>query len=208
MTGRCTVPLATASCETPGVPHLILASSSPRRRLLLAAAGYVFDVALPEVEEFAHPGEGPERMVVRLARAKALAVRAGPDDVVLAADTTVVLDGEMLGKPADEADAVEMLLSISGRTHVVLTGWATVADGTVLEDGLESSLVSVRPIEREEAVAYAASGEPLDKAGGYALQGRAGAFVTGVAGPRSNVIGLPLSTIVGALGRAGIVPSP
>ena len=110
--------------------HLILASSSPRRQLLLRAAGFDFEVESPDVDERVIEGEEPDRMVVRLAREKALACATGADTVVLGADTTVVLDGRILGKPAGEAEAVEMLLSIGGRTHVVITGWALAQDGT------------------------------------------------------------------------------
>ncbi|MEN8114142.1 MAG: Maf family protein [Actinomycetota bacterium] len=195
-----------AGCETTPVPQLILASSSPRRRLLLSSAGFEFVVNAPDIPEEAREGEEPDRMVTRLAREKSLAVTAEPGDVVLAADTTVVLDGAVLGKPTDESEAVQMLLSIAGRTHVVLTGWALSRDGTIVEEGFESSLVSMRAVERSEAEAYAASGEPLDKAGAYALQGEGARFVTGVAGPRSNVIGLPLRTIAAALRRAGQEP--
>ncbi len=143
-------------------------------------------------------------MVVRLAREKALAVGADSEAVVLGADTTVVLDGLILGKPTDEAGAAEMLLSIAGRTHVVISGWALVQGGRVIEDGFETTLVSMRKIEPEEAADYAASGEPLDKAGAYALQGAGARFVDGVAGSRSNVVGLPLRPVIAALRRAGV----
>ena len=143
-------------------------------------------------------------MVVRLAGEKALAVAGGDGAIVLGADTTVVLDGEILGKPESEADASGMLLSIAGRTHVVLTGWAVARDAVVIEYGFDSSLVSMHPVTKEEAEAYAKSGEPLDKAGAYALQGEGARFVSGVAGSRSNVIGLPLKPIVAALRRAGV----
>ncbi|MEN8234015.1 MAG: Maf family protein [Actinomycetota bacterium] len=198
--------IAPWACETCGVPRLILASSSPRRRLLLASAGFEFDVDVPSVNEEPRVDEDPNRMVARLAREKSLAVPSEPGDVVLAADTTVVLDGAILGKPADEEEAVEMLLSIAARTHVVLTGWALSRAGSIIEEGFESSLVSMRDVNRAEAEAYAASGEPLDKAGAYALQGEGSRFVTGVVGPRSNVIGLPLRTIVAALHRVGVEP--
>lgn len=187
--------------------RLILASSSPRRRLLLAAAGFEFSVQTPHVDEAVLSGEEPDRMVVRLAGEKALADPVGDGVVVLGADTTVVLDGLILGKPVNEADASDMLLSIADRTHLVLTGWAIGRDGTIAEDGFDTSLVSMRSVTREEAVAYAASGEPLDKAGAYALQGEGARFVSGVAGSRSNVIGLPLKPIVAALRRAGVEPT-
>ncbi|MEA2010603.1 MAG: nucleoside triphosphate pyrophosphatase [Actinomycetota bacterium] len=189
------------------MPDLILASSSPRRSLLLSVAGFEFTIQTPDVDERVVTGEDPDRMVVRLARAKALAASPEDESVVVGADTTVVLDGEILGKPRGEADATDMLLSLAGRTHLVLTGWALVREGVVLEDGFDSSLVSMHPVERPEAEDYARSGEPLDKAGGYALQGEGAGFVSGVAGSRSNVIGLPLQPIVAALRRAGIEPT-
>jgi septum formation protein len=194
-------------CEYGGVPNLILASSSPRRSLLLSVAGFEFSVQTPGVDERVVTGEDPDRMVVRLAGQKALAAETEDSSVVLGADTTVVLDGEILGKPRNETEAADMLLSIAGRTHLVLTGWAIAGDGTIIEDGFDSSLVSMHPVTRDEADAYAESGEPLDKAGAYALQGDGARFVSGVAGSRSNVIGLPLQPIVAALRRAGIEPT-
>ncbi len=189
------------------MPNLILASSSPRRSLLLSVAGFEFSVQTPEVDESVVDGEDPDRMVVRLAREKALAAVTEDGSVALGADTTVVLDGQILGKPKNELEAADMLLSIAGRTHLVLTGWALAAEGAILEDGFDSSLVSMHPVTRDEADAYAASGEPLDKAGAYALQGDGARFVSGVAGSRSNVIGLPLQPIVAALRRAGVEPT-
>ena len=121
--------------------HLILASSSPRRHLLLRVAGFEFDVRSPDVDERVVDGEDPDRMVVRLARGKALACSTNDGTLVLGADTTVVLDGRILGKPAGETEAVEMLLSIGGRTHVVVTGWALARNGRIVEDGFETTLV-------------------------------------------------------------------
>lgn len=187
--------------------QLILASSSPRRHLLLRAAGFEFDVESPDVDETAIVGEDPDRMVVRLAREKALACARGADTVVLGADTTVVIDGRILGKPQGEKEAVEMLLLIGGRTHVVITGWALARDSRIVEDGFETTLVSIRPVEPADARAYAASGEPLDKAGAYALQGDGARFVSSIAGSRSNVVGLPLRPVVAALRRVGIEPA-
>jgi septum formation protein len=189
------------------MPQLILASSSPRRQLLLRAAGFEFESESPDVDETVIEGEDPERMVVRLAREKALAGATGTGRVVIGADTTVVLDGKILGKPEGESEAVEMLMSIGGRTHVVITGWALAQDLRIVEDGLETTLVVMRALDREEAEAYAASGEPLDKAGAYALQGEGGRFVTSIGGSRSNVVGLPLKPVVSALRRAGIEPA-
>lgn len=185
---------------------LILASSSPRRQLLLRAAGLDFEVESPDVDETVIEGEDPDRMVVRLAREKALACATGADAVVLGADTTVVLDGRILGKPKGEVEAVEMLLSIGGRTHVVITGWALAEGARILEDGFEATLVAMRSVDPAEATAYAASGEPLDKAGAYALQGDGARFVSSIGGSRSTVVGLPLKPVVGALRRAGIEP--
>ena len=186
---------------------LILASSSPRRHLLLSAAGFHFEVLAPDVDETALESEDPDRMVVRLAGAKALAVPAEMDTVVLGADTTVVLDQTILGKPVDEAEAAEMLLSIANRTHLVITGWALARGGSIVEDGFETTLVSMHAVERADAEAYPASAEPLDKAGAYALQGNGARFVSGLAGSRSNVVGLPLKPVVAALQRADIASS-
>ncbi len=123
-------------------------------------------------------------------------------------DTTVVLDGEVLGKPADEAEAVTMLLSLAGRTHTVYTGYCLAVAGIdVTESGIDASRVSLRPVSRAEAEAYAATGEPLDKAGAYALQGRGSGFVTAVEGLRSTVIGLPLEHVVDVLTRFAIMPT-
>lgn len=169
-------------------------------------AGFEFTVETPDVDEQVDGDEDPDRMVVRLAGDKAKALDPGAGTVVLGADTTVVLDGEVLGKPKNADDAARMLLSIAGRTHLVLTGWALAVDGAVIEDGFDSSLVSMHSVTEDEARLYAESGEPLDKAGGYALQGEGARFVSGVAGSRSNVIGLPLQPIVSALRRAGVKP--
>lgn len=188
------------------VTSLILASSSPRRRLMLAAAGFTFDVLPPDTDETGIDGETAADMVLRLATEKALAVES-VGTVVLGADTTVVRDGRVLGKPRDADDAVAALVSLAGRTHSVLSGWALVRDRTVLESGVEESWVTMRPIDEAEARSYVATGEPLDKAGAYALQGRGRMFVTAVTGPRSNVLGLPLAAVVAALHRAGIEPS-
>jgi septum formation protein len=162
----------------------------------------------PDVDETVIEGEDPDRMVVRLARQKALACATGADSVVLGADTTVVLDGRILGKPKGEAEAVEMLMSISGRTHVVITGWALALGFRIVEDGFDTTLVAMRTVDPVEAATYAASGEPLDKAGAYALQGDGARFVSSIGGSRSNVVGLPLKPVVGALRRVGIEPAP
>jgi septum formation protein len=188
---------------------LILASSSPRRRMLLAQAGYRFRVCAPHVQERTEPGEKPEDAAQRLALEKGRAVAANcqADSCVLAADTIVVLGGEMLGKPRDEPDAVRMLLALSGRTHQVLTGYALLAGGgRELHLGVASSQVRMRTIAEQEAREYAATGESLDKAGGYALQGEAGRFVAAVDGARDNVIGLPLGELAPLLAAHGVTP--
>jgi septum formation protein len=188
----------------------VLASSSPRRRLLLTLAGFEFDVAEPAVDETRLDGEAAEDYVVRtaLAKARSVAGRSPAGTLVLGCDTTVVLDGAVLGKPADEADAVKMLLSLAGNTHVVYTGYALVAASRRGEEfGIDASRVTMRSITQDEAVAYVATGEPLDKAGAYGLQGKGGDFVERVDGLRSTVIGLPLERIVDLLIRNGVVPT-
>lgn len=188
-------------------PVLVLASGSPRRRTLLALAGFEFEVRRPSVDESPLPEEAPAAMVLRLAAAKAAAVAAetGDDACVLACDTTVVLDGEALGKPTSIDDAAAMLLRLAGRSHEVITGYAISPpwrDG--VEQGSVSSVVTMRAISAAEANDYAASGEPLDKAGAYALQGEGGRFVASVDGSRSNVIGLPLEAVVPLLESFGV----
>lgn len=186
---------------------LVLASSSPQRRLLLEAAGFEFVVREPHVDEGRVGAEAPRDMVARLATLKAGTVHP-PGNVVLGVDTVVVVDGgAVLGKPGNEATAVEMLLRLAGSTHSVLSGWAVLQDGRPTDHGVAESIVTMRRIEVAEAEAYAVTGEPIDKAGGYALQGRGGAFVAAIAGSRSNVIGLPLRAVVPALRRAGVAPS-
>ncbi len=188
------------------LPRLVLASGSPRRRLLLAMAGFEFEVMAPHVDETPHEGEDPEHMVVRLAQEKAAAVRAvlGDGSWVLACDTTVVRDGEIVGKPASAEEAVAILLSLADRSHEVVTGFAIAGTGTAPEVGATWSVVTMRGISHAEAAAYAASGEPLDKAGAYGLQGEGRRFVAAVAGSRSNVVGLPLESVVPRLVARGI----
>ena len=189
-------------------PVLVLASGSPRRRTLLALAGYEFNVQAPHVDESQLPGENPEAMVLRLAvdKATAVAFGAGVDACVLACDTTVVRDGEALGKPSSIDDAAAMLLSLAGRSHEVITGYAVRPPRQEhIERGIVTSLVTMRRMSAAEAADYAASGEPLDKAGAYALQGEGGRFVETVEGSRSNVIGMPLETVVPLLERFGLV---
>ena len=187
--------------------RLVVASGSPRRSLLLATAGFEFDVDPPDITETQDADESPMEMVQRLALEKAnkVAARNDPDACVLGVDTVVVLDDAVLGKPADEADAVETLLRLADNTHTVYSGYAAVVRSQRLaEVGVASSLVVMRPIDRTEAEAYAATGEPLDRAGSYAIQGRAKDFIVEIAGTRSNVMGLPLADVVKVLGKLGV----
>jgi septum formation protein len=196
--------------EPIAAPPLILASSSPRRRELLRQRGYHFEIVEPDIDERPGPGESPPVLAQRLALAKArVASRRAPHGaVVLGCDTIVVLGERVLNKPEDATHAVEMLLEIAGRTHTVLTAFAAVAPAMAREEiGVEASRVTLRGVERSEALAYAASGEPLDKAGAYALQGEGARFVTRVEGSRSNVIGLPLERVEPVLRALGVVPA-
>jgi septum formation protein len=183
-------------------PTLLLASSSPRRREILSALGLQFEVQKTAVDESVLPGETPEQMVLRLAAAKANAAEAASGDFVIGADTAVVLDGSMLGKPVDRADAIEMLLRLSGRRHCVLTGVALRGPQGV-RAALSRTEVSFREINRDEALAYWQSGEPGDKAGAYGIQGLGGMFVENVAGSYSGVVGLPVFETTELLRHAG-----
>lgn len=187
-------------------PRLVLASASPRRRELLGQLGLRFEVVAADIDETPHPQEPAEAYVLRLAREKAGSVAARhPGAWVLAADTTVALGGELLGKPASVEEACSMLQRLSGRTHEVYTGVALAgrAEGSLVA----RSRVTFRELSMAEIGWYAASGEPLDKAGSYAVQGKGGFLVASVEGSPTNVIGLPLAEAVALLERAG-VPMP
>ncbi|HEU5351450.1 MAG TPA: Maf family protein [Terracidiphilus sp.] len=185
--------------------RLILASASPRRRKLLAQAGFKFQVRPAHVNEDVRADEDAIAYVVRLAREKAQCVfnEAGDaDTVVLGADTTVVVDGQILAKPADAADAARMLRLLSGRTHRVITGVAVVsANGT--EVAAEITGVRFASLGDAEIAAYVATGEPMDKAGAYAIQGRAGRWIPRVEGCYFNVVGLPLALVTAMLEGVG-----
>jgi septum formation protein len=170
--------------------ELVLASQSPRRSELLRNAGIGFRVQAAEVDETPFPGELPVNYVRRLARAKADAV-AG--DLVLGADTAVVIDGQILGKPVDQADAARMLRLLSGRSHEVITG--ICLKGREAWVAHESTTVFFAPMTEEEIRRYVASGEPMDKAGAYAIQGLASCFVERIVGSYSNVVGLPVAVV-------------
>ena len=182
--------------------QLILASSSPRRRELLAKAGYTFEVRAADIDESLHAGEQPKDYVQRLALEKAQAIAAlNPEAVVLGADTTVVLGGEVLGKPTDHADAERMLRLLSGRTHQVYTGIAVVK-GAEHRIHVETTDVVFRHLTDEELTTYLASGDAMDKAGAYGIQGYAARWISRIEGDYFNVVGLPLSAVVQLLGES------
>ena len=156
-----------------------------------------------EVDEEPREGEDAEQMVLRLAIAKATAIVAMPDEIVLGADTAVVLDGKIFGKPRDEADALRMLGELSGRAHRVLTGVAVCRRGR-LSSALSNTEVQFREIDPDEARCYWHSGEPRDKAGAYAIQGRGGMFVKAIMGSYSGVVGLPVFETARLLRDAGL----
>jgi septum formation protein len=183
--------------------RLILASASPRRAELLRAAGYAFEIVPADVDESAGPGERPENYVRRVAAEKARAVLCRfPDCTVLAADTTVVVDGAMLGKPSDDEDARQMLARLSGRSHRVLTG-VVLAGGGREAGAVASTLVRFGVLTPSDIDWYVASGEPRDKAGAYGVQGLASRFVEGIEGSYSNVVGLPVALVHTLLSEEG-----
>jgi septum formation protein len=185
--------------------RVILASASPRRRELLGLLQVPFKVVPAAIDEAVHPGEAPRPYVERVCRQKAEAVeRLHPDAAVLAADTSVVIDGEILGKPGHDARlGAEMLRRLGGRTHEVLTAVAVATAGGTFA-GVFTSRVTFRLLSEAEVAWYVGTGEGADKAGGYAVQGHAGAFITAVDGSPTNVIGLPLAETVALLRRAGV----
>ncbi len=203
--------------------QLILASMSPRRISLLKNLGLEFEVLPSGIDEIVDPSLTPEEVVAQLAEQKALDIfskikdRISQSDkpfLIIAADTMVVLDGELLGKPADRAEAIQMLEGLSGKSHEVQTGVAVVrAEKIAGNSGIKKSIVSLvesskvtfRPLQRAEIEAYVDTGEPMDKAGAYALQGIGAALVSKIDGSDSNVIGLPVARTVELLRRSGMV---
>jgi len=187
---------------------LILASTSPRRAEILRDAGIVFDICVPHIEEARLPHEAAGKMVARLAEAKARAAAESSGEknpaIIIGADTAVELDGEIFGKPRDAADAREMLSYLSGRTHYVVTGIYVLRlpDGAA-RSAVETTAVTFARLDQKEIDAYVASGEPLDKAGGYAIQGRAGRYIPRIEGCYFNVVGLPLARLYALLGELG-----
>lgn len=184
-------------------PVLQLASTSPRRQEILRSLGLTFTVMAVEVDESRLEGETPQQMVLRLAANKATAAVSADSQLVIGADTIVVLGDKVLGKPRGMDDAVEMLMKLSGRSHTVLTGVA-LWSSTGITSALSQTEVRFREIGRDEARAYWHSGEPCDKAGSYAIQGRGGTFVAAISGSYSGVVGLPVYELAELLGNAGI----
>jgi septum formation protein len=198
---------------------LILASTSPRRAELLRAAGIEFEVMPAEVGEVINPEDTPEGYARRVARLKAEAVAArAAGRPILGADTIVVVDHEVLGKPSDPNDARRMLGRLSGREHTVLTAVCLIVPGPGpaeaghcvrkgMSIAVERTIVEFAPLDSEEIDWYVATGEPMDKAGAYAVQGLASRFVSGISGSYSNVVGLPVSLVYTLCKRAGLLIS-
>ncbi len=193
-------------------PRLVLASASPRRKDLLADLGLPFDVCPADVDETPLPGESPESLVDRLAGSKAeagAALATGPDAVVVGADTIVAIGDDVLGKPADAVGAADMLRRLAARTHRVLTGVAVAVPGRPTALEVVTTDVTFRSLTADEIATYVATGEPLDKAGAYGIQGQGGALVASIDGPYDNVVGLPLDCVRRLLTDAGIdLPPP
>lgn len=186
-------------------PRIILASASPRRAQLLEQIGVVFEIAPGNVAEMPHPDEAPPDYITRISRAKVIAVARGFDSgLVLGADTVVVLDGQLLGKPEDEAAARRMLSQLSGKWHAVMTGVALydIESRREVAD-YDKTLVKFAQITDSEIDWYVNTGEPMDKAGAYGIQGRGGLFVDEIAGNYYNVVGLPIPLVYRLARRLG-----
>lgn len=184
---------------------LVLASSSPRRREILAAAGFEFVVRAPHIAEERASGESPVEYVRRLAYEKALAVPMHPGETILAADTTVTVGAELLEKPVDTADAARMLWLLSGRDHHVITGICLRWEARTIVDSA-ATRVHLTNLSEAEIAAYVATGEGMDKAGGYGIQGRASKFVDRVEGCYFNIVGLPIALVYRHLKAIGAIP--
>ena len=177
------------------LPKLVLASGSPRRAEILNSVGWEFEKAVPDVDESVVDGESPEDYVQRLAGEKARFVSGSfQDRIVLAADTTVVIDEEIIGKPVDLADARRMIVRLTGNWHEVLTGVAVSRNGTLVT-GIQSTRVKFAPMSESEINFLVEKGDPLDKAGAYAVQAQAALFIVGIEGDYWNVVGLPISLV-------------
>ncbi|MGH7501326.1 MAG: Maf family protein [Longimicrobiales bacterium] len=184
-------------------PSLVLASASPRRAQLLQMLDLHFDIEPARIDERYTPGEGPAAHAERLAREKALAIASSRRDaIVIGSDTVVVIDGDVLGKPVHADDAVRMLLLLQGREHTVATGVA-VAHGGAVRSGIERVRVRFRPFGADRAIAYVQTGEPMDKAGAYGIQGYGSALVERIEGDYFAVMGLPIVRLLGLLESLG-----
>jgi septum formation protein len=190
-----------------GPTRLILASGSPRRKMLLHGTGLQFDIIESGISETRAVGESGRDYALRIACEKALSVSARiPDALVLAADTIVVCDDKILVKPNDQDEARRMLSMLSGKTHTVVTAYALASVSAILEAEPIISQVTFRPLSNTEIEEYVATGEPMDKAGAYGIQGRGSDFIAMVVGSRDNVMGLPLREVLAALARLGVSP--
>ncbi len=186
------------------VPTLVLASASPRRTVLLDMLGLAHEVVHANVDETLVPGESAAAQVERLACAKALAVAdLRPDAIVLGADTVVVLDGQLLGKPASRQDALATLLRLAGRDHMVLSGIALVSPGGIVYSAVSTTRVTFRTLHEDLARRYVSTGEVLDKAGSYGIQGLGAALIESIEGDYFTVVGLPVPEFLRLLERAG-----
>ena len=188
--------------------RFILASASPRRRELLMSISLDFEIIPSHIPEVRGEGESPEEYVARLSREKAAAIAEKfPSDWIIAADTTVLLGDQLLEKPADAEDAARMLATIAGKTHTVYTGVTLLNLAQNWRDTrVAESEVRMLPLDAREIDWYVATGEPLDKAGAYAVQGTGAMFIDSIHGSYTNVVGLPLATLFGMLRKAGIDP--
>ena len=181
--------------------NIVLASASPRRREILETAGLEFEVLVSNVDETVAPGTPPDAAAALTARKKALAVKPlRPDSLIIGADTTVVLDGTVMGKPKDKEQAKEMLRALSGRVHSVFTGVCLIY-GSREVAFVQKTDVSFYPLSEEEIAEYVESGEPMDKAGAYGIQGRGCALVRGIEGDYFNVVGLPAARVMREIKR-------
>ncbi len=183
-------------------PRVVLASQSPRRADILRQLGLEPEISPADVDESERAGEGPAAYVERLAREKAEAVAIDPAALYVGGDTTVVLDDEILSKPVHEQDAVAMLLRLAGRSHQVLSGVAVRSGGRTVSEVVRTT-VRMRPFDEAVARGYVATGEPMDKAGGYGIQGRGAALVDSIDGDYYAVVGFPVGAFLRLLGRVG-----
>jgi septum formation protein len=205
---QCKMPLTMTSVATDSI-RLVLASASPRRKMLLEAAGIAFEVVESGIDEIRLASENATDFALRMAREKALNVSTRlPDALVLAADTIVECEGQILGKPVDAAEARSMLQILSGNTHTVVTAFAIASAGAISDNHPVLSRVTFRPLSGEEIADYVATGQPLDKAGSYGIQDAGAGFIAHVEGGRDNVMGLPVREVLDALRRHGIITSP